>query len=328
MGGCQAIQLNGRRLVVPFSYCSCQTIGRYCNSVTAGGSVARTESRLKRECFQRCSDMQELAARYHAAQLALYRLLEAVDSQNAYSKAVRGAILLLIAANVCAVILESSAEIERRWAETFQRFEVFSVFLFSVEYLVRLWVCVVDPRYKNPVSGRVRFALTPYALIDLVSILPAFVTIIPIDLRFLRSIRMLRVFRLLKAGRYSRTVSAMGGAIRDSKEELSIALLALSVLLLISSGLMYFAEREAQPQVFTSIPATMWWSVTTLTTIGYGDMVPVTVFGCMLAGAISVLGIGVFALPAGIMAAAFARQAAARRRPSECPHCGKRIGGD
>jgi voltage-gated potassium channel len=239
-------------------------------------------------------------------------------------------LMALILLNVIAVILETVAEIATRYHALFYWLEAFSVIVFTVEYLLRLWVCTLDPRSRGTVSGRVRYALTPMAMVDLIAILPFYLpAVLPLDLRMARMLRLLRLFRLFKMARYAESLNTFNEVIRNKKEELVISIIVLLILLLFSSSLMYVVESEAQPDKFASIPATMWWSVATLTTVGYGDVFPTTVLGKLLGAFIAILGIGVFALPTGILATGFA-EAIQRRRQKEpdpvlCPHCGHEI---
>ncbi len=236
-------------------------------------------------------------------------------------------IISLIALNVIAVILETVESLSSHYGRFFNGFEVFSIAVFTAEYLLRIWSCTADKRFSHPLAGRIRFALTPMLVIDLSAILPFYVPmLIPIDLRFMRALRLFRIFRLFKLGRYSRSLRAMGNMLRAKKEELLIAAFGVFVLLVIASSLMYFVEHEAQPEAFSSIPAAMWWGVATLTTVGYGDVYPVTILGKFLGAVISVLGVGMFALPAGIIASGFIEEFQKKKgKQTICPHCGKSV---
>ncbi|MCH8327192.1 MAG: ion transporter [Candidatus Marinimicrobia bacterium] len=211
----------------------------------------------------------------------------------------------------------------------FKLFELFSITIFSVEYLLRVWTCTENERYSGSIMGRLRYILTPMALIDLVAILPFYLPLImPVDLRFLRALRILRIFRLLKFARYSRAVRIFGRVIHEKKEELVISLSAILVALVLIASLMYYLEKDIQPEAFGSIPAALWWGVVSLTTVGYGDVYPITPLGKIFGGMVALLGIGVFALPAGIIASGFAQatQAEETLEAGEiCPHCGQRI---
>lgn len=236
--------------------------------------------------------------------------------------------LSLITLNVVALVLETVEEIQSAAPAIFSAFEALSVAIFTAEYLLRLWSCTVSEKYRRPFLGRLRFALTPLALVDLLAILPFYVPQQRVDGRVLRILRLFRVFRVAKLGRYSRAIATFGRVARGKKAELITTLSILMILLVISSSLMYYAEKDAQPDKFTSIPAAMWWGMETLTTIGYGDIYPVTYLGKLLAGCVAVLGIGMFALPTGILGAAFVEELQAQKRqPTNCPHCGKEIPG-
>jgi voltage-gated potassium channel len=159
-------------------------------------------------------------------------------------------------------------------------------------------------------------------VIDLVAIVPFFFGAV-LDLRFLRALRLLRFLRLFKLARYSDSIQLFVRVLRLKREELVITSVVGTIILLMASSLMYFAERSAQPEVFSSIPATLWWGVITLTTVGYGDVTPVTPVGQLLGAMIAITGIGLFALPASILASGFIE--AARGKISYCPHCHQEI---
>ena len=257
-------------------------------------------------------------------------LVETRDGQLP-DRLLAGFLMGLILVNVIAVIAETVEELATAYQILFYWLEVFSVAVFTIEYLLRLWVAPLDPRFRGAVAGRVRYALTPMALVDLLAILPFYLpAALSLDLRMVRLLRLFRLFRLFKLVRYAESLHTLDDAIRAKKEELIISVMILLVLLLLSSSLMYVVESEAQPDKFASIPATMWWSVATLTTVGYGDVFPTTPLGKLLGAFIAVLGIGVFALPTGILAAGLAEAIQQRRRegpaPALCPHCGREIG--
>jgi voltage-gated potassium channel len=141
----------------------------------------------------------------------------------------------------------------------------------------------------------------------------------------LRMLRIMRIMRLAKLGRYSDSLQTLGRVVAGKKEQLISTVFILVILLIIASCLMYYAENETQPDHFSSIPAAMWWAVTTLTTVGYGDVFPLTTVGKLLGSVIAVLGIGMFALPTGILGAGFVEEMERRRQSRNCPHCGKEL---
>ena len=255
----------------------------------------------------------------------VYRFIEPDYEQG---RIVDVAIIVLILLNIVALLLETVEPIYNLNRAAFELFEDFSLAVFALEYVVRLWAITANPRFSRPVTGRIRFAFTPLAIIDLVAILPLLLPPPTVDARFIRVIRVLRIFRVLKLVRYFRALRLLGQVISERKEELVSIFLVLLILLALSSSLMYFVEHEDQPEVFTSIPATMWWSIVTLTTVGYGDTYPITALGQTIAAIIAILGIGMFALPAGILGAGFVEALAAHRSEDperRCPHCGGRL---
>jgi voltage-gated potassium channel len=248
----------------------------------------------------------------------------------------RFALAALIVLNIGALVLETVPWIGDRYRGAFRAFELASIAVFAIEYAARLWTAPEEPRYRAPVTGRLRWMLTPGALIDLAAILPSLLVQAGFDLRALRLVRLSRLLRMARLGRYSFAVQTLQRVLKAKAPDLLSLLFLLLGLLVLSSTLMFFLENDAQPQAFSSIPATMWWGIITLTTIGYGDMAPVTVGGRLLGAVIAILGIGMFALPAGLLGAAFVDELGkARARgatgatgdtapaTAACPHCGK-----
>ena len=238
-------------------------------------------------------------------------------------------ILSAIAISVVGIIVESVGSVREAAPGFFYWLEIVTVTIFTIEYVLRVWTCVEELKFRQSVVGRLRFAATPMALIDLVAILPFYLPFTGLDLRFIRAVRLLRLFRIAKIGRYSASLQLLKRVIWGKKEELGVTLFVLILLLVLASCFLYNAEHVAQPEAFSSIPASMWWAVATLTTVGYGDVYPVTIAGKVMASIIAVLGIGMFALPTGILGAGFVEEIQARKqRASRCPHCGKAIGED
>jgi voltage-gated potassium channel len=251
-------------------------------------------------------------------------ILEVATPGDILSRIFDVALLSLIVLNVVAMVLESISSIGLAYAGAFRGFEVFSVVVFTAEYALRLWSCAADPRFAKR-GGRARFASQPMSVIDLLAVLPFWLPFVGVDLRVLRTLRLFRIFHIAKLGRYSVAMQLLGTVAYARRAELAVTGAMGAVLLLLASTLMYFAEGAAQPGVFSSIPASMWWAITTLTTVGYGDVVPVTATGHVLAAVIAVTGIGMFALPTGILGAAFTEEIQARRsqEAGRCPHCGR-----
>jgi voltage-gated potassium channel len=257
----------------------------------------------------------------------VYEIMEATSSDDVPSEVFQWSMITLILLNVVAVTLESVEKFASRYAHYFSAFEVFSIAVFTLEYVLRLYSCTADRKYRNPLAGRIRFLVTPLTLVDLMAILPFYLPMIfPLDLRFIRVLRLFRVFRVFKMGRYSESFKTFVNVLKARKEDLAITVFSVLILLQIASSLMYYAEHSAQPERFSSIPAAMWWGVTTLTTLGYGDIYPVTIPGKILGAVIALLGIGLFALPAGILASGFAEEIQKKHQSRRtCPYCGREI---
>lgn len=258
----------------------------------------------------------------------IYDILVEVDNNDVVDRTVAVILLILIFINTSAVILQTVDEYNEAYGSIFRAVEIVSVAVFSIEYLLRLWVAPFNPKYARPVTGRIKYAFSLMALIDLLAILPAFLPFIfPTDLRILRFLRTFRPFRLLKMSRYVESLNTLDNVIRAKKEELTVIAAMVLMLLLFSSSLIYLVENEAQPDKFPSIPAAMWWGVATLTTVGYGDIFPVTPLGKIFSGFIAFLGIGMFALPTGILASGFAEEISKNKKLKgcACPHCGNDI---
>ena len=252
-----------------------------------------------------------------------YEVLEGVANDQA-TKAFQYFIIGLIIVNVIFVVIETDESVLDEYGYLFTPFEVFSITIFTVEYAARIIVCKKNPKYRNVKYAHLRFVLTPMMLVDLAAILPFFLPFVVADIRFIRIIRLMRIFRVFKLSRYSDSMDTLGSVFKEKARDIAVALFILSIVLIFASSLMYYAEREAQPDVFSSIPASMWWGVITLTTIGYGDTYPVTVVGKVIGVGVAILGVIVYAIPTGIMASAFVEERRKRMAKSRrCPHCGK-----
>lgn len=225
-------------------------------------------------------------------------------------------IIGLIILNTITVMLESVETLGRKFSGYFYWFEVISVVIFTLEYLWRLKVA----------KKWYHFMFSFFGLIDLVSVLPFYLPmIIKMDLRFVRILRLSRIFRIFKVARYAKSVQLVGLVLKEKKESLALTLFLTFIMLLVASSLMYGAEHNVQPDKFTDIFSSFWWAVATLTTIGYGDIYPLTTAGRFLSGVIALLGIGLVALPTGIISSGFIEML--NRKKSQpgtyCPHCGK-----
>jgi voltage-gated potassium channel len=243
----------------------------------------------------------------------IYAIIESANPNDDVSRIADFAIVWLIILNIVAVTLESVNSLSVQYSAEFFWFEIFSVAVFSVEYLLRLWACV-DANPASPreaLKTRLRYILSVHGIIDLLAIRPFyFGMFVDIDLRFLR---MLRLIRILKLTRYSPAMRLLFRAIKHEQQALSAAVFLLSIALIVAACGIYLCERAAQPEDFGSIPAAIWWAIATLSTVGYGDVTPITVGGKVFGAGVMIVGIGTVALPTGILASAFADELRRRR---------------
>ena len=241
-------------------------------------------------------------------------VLEQEHNFDGHGRIVNSLLILLITLNVVAIFLETVDSVHSQYQQAFWYFEIFSVVVFTIEYFTRVWCCIdlEDSADSSPLRGRIKYILSPMALIDLIAILPFYLSLyMAIDLRFLR---VLRLLRLLKITRYSPAMGALLDVIKKESDALMAAFTVLLMMLVVSSAGIYLLENELQPDTFGDMPHSMWWAIVTLTTVGYGDVVPVTGMGKIFGGIISLLGIGMIALPAAIMASGFAENIQHRKR--------------
>jgi voltage-gated potassium channel len=237
-------------------------------------------------------------------------------------------LIIIIVLNIFAIVMDSVSEYHEAYADVFGKFELFSVVFFTVEYFLRIYSIVENPKYQHPVDGRLRFIISPLAIIDLFAFLPFYLIFLPVDLRFLRIFRLMALFRMFKIARYLHALNIFKKVIADRKEQLVLSFFFILFVLVIISVVMFYTEHEAQPKIFSSIPATMWWGIATITTVGYGDIVPMTPLGKFLGGFFAIAGIGLLALPAGILSSGFFEMMHNQPKNNSdtagrCPHCGK-----
>ena len=265
----------------------------------------------------------ELSNRAHDNVLRkrLYAILEIAKPGDHLSRLFDLMLILLILTNVLAIILESIPDMNVQYGLWFEYFDIFSVVIFSCEYIARIWASVENPRFhdheKSNWQIRLSYIKSPSAIIDLIAILPFYIGLFSsseADLRMLRAFRLLRIFKLT---RYSQSMTLMLNAISGHIRSFIAAITILVVVMLLAASGMYVFERDAQPEAFGSIPHAMWWAFATLTTVGYGDVTPITTWGKVFGAAITVVGIGMVALPAGILASAFSEQLRQREKMYE-----------
>jgi voltage-gated potassium channel len=270
---------------------------------------------------------------YHSAKKKVHGLLhpEIVGDKH-WDKVINVFIISLIILNVIAVMLETVPYLhdEPHEQKFFYYFDWVSVIIFTIEYVLRVWSSNHEEKYKGSIKGRLKYMVSPGAIIDLLAFLPAYLhAIIGLDLRVLRILRLLRFFRLFRLTAYMKSAQMISNVFRKRINELALSLVLVIFLIILASCLLYFAEHQHSENQykFTSIPATIWWAVVTLTTTGYGDMYPMTQFGKIMAMVIMLTGVAFFALPAGIITAGFLEEFRLNRikKTHRCPNCGEHI---
>lgn len=242
----------------------------------------------------------------------IYILLEPGAQADLGSRIVNALLIALILSNVAAVVLASMESFATAFGDSLRAFELFSVAVFSVEYVCRVWTSVEaggGKQQASPLRARLRFVASPSALIDLVAVLPFYLAAAGllggVDMRILR---LLRLVRLLKLARYAGPLSLLAQVLRENARNFSAAIGMLLIVMLLAATGIYLFEHRAQPDDFGSIPSAMWWAFSTLTTVGYGDVTPITPLGRVFGAAITVVSVGIVALPAGLLASSFSER--------------------
>lgn len=236
----------------------------------------------------------------------VFRLVSKTEDKDRAGRIFDWLIMALIILSIITIILESFPEIEAKYQSVFRILEIFTVIVFSIEYLLRIWTAdLLYPESKHP---RLKYIFSFMAIIDLLAILPFYLPFVSADLRFLRMIRLFRLFRLLrvfKLGRYFEALQVIAKVIRSSGPQLVMSFTICFFVILFSAIVMYTVENPVQPLQFPNVISSLWWALCTLTTVGYGDVYPITHIGRFLASIISLVGIGIIAIPTGIIAAGF-----------------------
>ena len=261
----------------------------------------------------------------------VFQIIEAAEDGDKASIRFGWFISVLIIANVLFVILETFSGIPQTIRLVFDYTEIFSTIIFTVEYILRLWTA----KYKYPEVSTIvalkKYVFSFIAVIDLLAILPFYLPFtILVDLRILRMIRLLRLLRLFKLGRYTTALSSVMNVFKRKSAQLISSMFVVLILMVIASVMMYGIENEVQPDVFDNAFSGLWWTIATMTTVGYGDIYPVTVFGKIFGGLIAILGIVFVAIPTGIISAGFVEEISNNREYEEkdmkfCPYCGKKL---
>src|SRR3989339_8569 len=257
----------------------------------------------------------------------IHRLVEKGPNGSRINLFFDYAIMALIVLNVIALTLETIPKISESIGGFLRQFEFVSVIVFSIEYLIRIYISSLTHPSSSKIKSALKFIFSTYGLIDLLAIIPFYLPLlIKIDLRFLRILRLMRFFRVFKINRYNNSLNLIISVIKEKKSDLALTGFVALLILFVASFLMYYVEGSAQPDKFPDILSCLWWAIATLTTVGYGDVYPITGLGKFISGIIAVLGIGLVALPTGLVSAGFIDKIGRKdKKCKKCPHCGKEV---
>ena len=240
----------------------------------------------------------------------LYNIFEH-PTTHTYGILIHSLIFLNIIVSIIIMFLQTEKELSDYFG-IFDIINTINVILFTIEYILRVYS--INHHHKR---NRFKFAFTPFMLIDLIVILPFYLSIFNLDLGFLRALRVIRIFKLFRVVKYAEFDNLLFSILKEKKEEFIFIFVGLSVVVLTLTPIVYHFEKDAQPEVFTSMLTTMWWAVITFTTVGYGDMFPVTAVGRILTAIVSFLGIALYAIPGSIFTSALLEKMNERKRKRE-----------
>ena len=246
------------------------------------------------------------SSRYDRIKTRVNRILNTYPNPEPAARAVKYVLAIFILANTIAVVISTIPDLPISFR--IQLFTIISICLsvFAIEYILRLWSCTHNPAFLGRVKDRLRYATGIYMIIDLISVIPIiFPFIFPGNIALLHIFRLLSIFKLVRYTRHSDALLLLQRVIFKKREIISILVIFLVFEILFSSTIMYLVENAAQPDKFSSIPAAMWWAVMTVTTVGYGDIYPITPLGQTVTGMVTIGGVLLLALPSAILAAGF-----------------------
>ena len=272
---------------------------------------------------------------YHSIRHRVFDVIQPASKGNIASKIFDIFIMGLIFVGIASVFI-MTFDISKETAIFLNELEKAAIIVFSAEYLLRIWTADLLYPELSPVRARLKYICSGMAIIDLVAILPFYLPmLLPVNLVGIRAIRLVRLLRVFKLNRYSEALVSIGEVFRTKYREILVSMFFVFILLVVASLLIYYAEHDAQPDKFPNAFSGLWWAVATLTTVGYGDIYPVTAIGRLLGAVIAVMGIGMVAVPTSILSSGFMELLAKKdhdagddekkEKPAYCPHCGKKL---
>ena len=261
----------------------------------------------------------------------IFQMLESSKEENIIDRIANIFLIALILLNLLLVIVETFS-VPQQIAKILNYIETISVIIFTIEYILRVWTSDLLYPKNNVLISRIRYIFSFMAIIDLLAILPFYLPLlIPVDLRVLRTLRIIRLFRIFKINRYTDALSTIGKVFKKKASQLVSSIIVVGLLMIISAVLMYNIENQAQPEQFSNAFSSLWWAIATLTTVGYGDIYPITTLGKILSAVIALLGIGLVAVPTGIITSGFMEVLEDDKLNNNdcgkkyCPYCGHKL---
>ena len=278
--------------------------------------------------------------KYRKIKQTVFEVIQPAESGRIASKIFDLIILLFILLSVSSVFI-TTFDLPKKMQSVLLRIELISVFVFTGEYLLRIWTADLLYPGKGFLGSRIKYIFSPLAVIDLLAILPFYLPMfLPMTLVGIRAVRLVRLLRIFKMNRYFDALNSIVDVFKRKSREIVSSLFFVLILLVVASLLIYYAEHDAQPQQFRNAFSGLWWAVATLTTVGYGDIYPVTPLGRFLGAVIAILGIGMVAVPTSILSAGFMEVLERDKKKHEenpsssesadegkkyCPYCGKKL---
>jgi voltage-gated potassium channel len=251
----------------------------------------------------------------------IFYVIDDHKSKKPMNRLFHGLLFLIILLSSTILFLETITHIFKEHFRLFLYFEVFTISFFTIEYFLRLFTCVEIPAYKNPIWGRIRYAFTPLMLVDVLSIIPMYFFLTSMELGSFYLFSVFRILRLFKAIRYVNAFKIIGKVFYLKREQLFISFTLVFFLFVFYSFVIFIAEKNAQPEVFKDITTAMWFTISSITTVGYGDIIPITPLGKTISGLIGISGWLLFAIPTSILTSGF-MNVTIHKEKTTCPNCG------
>ena len=252
------------------------------------------------------------------------KLFHSLDSEGEQGRATNAvkAIGLLIALSIALAVVATEPVVRSLLGDLLVKLDIAIAIIFLIEYLLRLWVAPLKDGARRGIRGAWDYAITPLAILDLIAIAPTILGFITPELYLVRIVRLVRIGRISRSRRFRQSIKHFNTAITAKREALQISAIYSGVVITISSILMFLVEGGAQKEQFGSIPRCLWWSVITVTTVGYGDTYPITALGKLVAALTAICGIAVIAIPIGIISAGFTESLGSESsREEKTRHC-------